>query len=38
LPEDEYVCWRWKNSVWYDSVICLRKNEYDRVPELIRRM
>ena len=38
LPEDEYICWRWKNSSWYDSVICLRKNEYDRVPELIRRM
>lgn len=38
LPDDDYICWRWKNAIWYDSVICLRKNEYDKVPELIRRM
>ena len=35
LPDDEYVCWRWKNGVWYDSVIALRKHEWNKVPELL---
>ena len=38
LPKEEFVCWRWKNGRWYDSVICLNPDEYDKVPELIRRM
>ena len=38
LPKDEFICWRWKNGRWYDSVICLTPNEYDKVPDLIRRM
>jgi hypothetical protein len=38
LPKEEFVCWRWKNARWYDSVVCLRPHEYDQVPELIRRM
>ena len=38
LPKEEFVCWRWKNGRWYDSVIALRPEEYDQVPELIRRM
>ena len=38
LPKDEFICWRWKNGRWYDSVICLTPNEYDKVPELMRRM
>jgi len=38
LPKEEFVCWRWKNARWYDSVVCLRPNEYDQIPELIRRM
>lgn len=38
LPEESFVCWRWKNARWYDSVVCLRPNEYDKVPELIARM
>jgi hypothetical protein len=38
LPKEEFVCWRWKNACWYDSVVCLRPHEYDQVPELIRRM
>ena len=38
LPKEEFVCWRWKNGRWYDSVICLRPHEYDQVPDLIRRM
>jgi hypothetical protein len=36
LPDDEYVCWRWKNGVWYDSVTALPKNKWNRVPELIK--
>lgn len=38
LPKEEFVCWRWKNGRWYDSVIALRPDEYHKVPELIRRM
>jgi hypothetical protein len=38
LPKEEFVCWRWKNGRWYDSVIALRPSEYDQIPELIRKM
>jgi hypothetical protein len=38
LPKPEFVCWRWKNGRWYDSVIALPQDEYYRVPELIARM
>ena len=38
LPKDEFICWRWKNGRWYDSIICLKPDEYHKVPELIRRM
>ena len=38
LPKDEFICWRWKNGRWYDSVVCLKPDEYHKVPELIRRM
>lgn len=38
LPKEEFVCWRWKNARWYDSVVCLRPDEYHKVPELIARM
>jgi len=38
LPKEEFVCWRWKNARWYDSVVTLRPHEYDKVQDLIRRM
>jgi hypothetical protein len=38
LPKEEFVCWRWKNARWYDSVCLLRPHEYDQLPEIIRRM
>jgi hypothetical protein len=38
LPQESFVCWRWKNARWYDSVVTLRPNEYDQLPDLIRRM
>ena len=38
LPKAEFICWRWKNGKWYDSVIALRQEEYHRIPELIARM
>jgi hypothetical protein len=38
LPQESFVCWRWKNTPWYDSVVCLRPDEYHKVPELIARM
>ena len=38
LPKEEFICWRWKNGRWYDSVIALRQEEYKRIPELIARM
>jgi hypothetical protein len=38
LPKEEFVCWRWKNARWYDSVCLLRPHEYDQLPEILRRM
>lgn len=38
LPKEEFICWRWKNARWYDSVVALRQEEYDQIPDLIRRM
>jgi len=38
LPKEEFICWRWKNGRWYDSVIALRQEEYHLIPELIGRM
>jgi len=38
LPKEDFVCWRWKNARWYDSVCLLRPSEYDQIPDLIRRM
>lgn len=38
LPQESFICWRWKNAQWYDSVIPLRQNEYHKVKDLIRRM
>lgn len=38
LPDDDHVCWRWKNASWYDSVITLRKHEWDRVPQLLKEI
>ncbi len=38
LPEAEHVCWRWKNAIWYDTVITLQKHEWNRVPELIKEI
>jgi len=38
LPKEEFVCWRWKNGRWYDSICVLRPNEYDQLPDIIRRM
>lgn len=36
LPEEEHVCWRWKNGIWYDSVTVLHKYEWEKVPELLK--
>lgn len=36
LPDDEHVCWRWKNGRWYNSINTIRKNEWDTVPELLK--
>lgn len=38
LPDDDHVCWRWKNGVWYDSIVTLRQHEWHRVPELLKGM
>ena len=35
LPDQEHVCWRWKNACWYDSVVTLPRDEWSRVPELL---
>mgnify|MGYP000647980724 FL=1 len=38
LPKESFICWRWKNARWYDSVIALRQDEYHKIPDLLRRM
>lgn len=38
LPKEEFICWRWKNGHWYDSVVALRQEEYYKIPELLGRM
>lgn len=38
LPQESFICWRWKNARWYDSVVALKQHEYDKLPDLIRRM
>lgn len=38
LPQEAFICWRWKNARWYDSVIALRQEEYGQLQDLIRRM
>ena len=38
LPADPYICWRWKYGTWYDTVAPIRPNEWDKIPDLIRRM
>lgn len=38
LPKEEFICWRWKNGRWYDSVCVLRQDEYHKIPELLGRM
>ena len=38
LPEDKYVCWRWKHASWYHSVITVPQAQWHRVPELLKGM
>jgi hypothetical protein len=38
LPEDAYVCWRWKNASWYDSVVPLRQHEWHKLPSLLENL
>jgi hypothetical protein len=38
LPDHEYICWRWKNATWYDSVITLRKEEWHTLPKLLEEL
>ena len=36
LPEDKYVCWRWKHAQWYRSVITVPQAQWHRVPKLLQ--
>ena len=38
LPQESFICWRWKNAQWYDSVIPLKQDEYHKLNDLVRRM
>jgi hypothetical protein len=38
LPEDPFICWRWKNASWYDSVIPLKKSEWHTLPSLLENL
>jgi len=37
LPNEEFRDWRWKNGVWYDSVIVLPINKWNIIPELLEK-
>lgn len=38
LPEDDFICWRWKNATWYDSIVPLRKSEWHKLPSLLEEL
>jgi hypothetical protein len=38
LPEDDYICWRWKNATWYDSVVPLKKHDWHKLPHLLEKL
>ena len=38
MPKKEFTCWRWKHGRWYDSIVTVAEDDYDQIPELIRRM
>lgn len=37
LPNEEFRDWRWKNGVWYDSVVVLPTNKWNLIPELLEK-
>ena len=38
LPDDNFICWRWKNASWYDSVVPLKKSEWHKLPSLLEEL
>jgi hypothetical protein len=38
LPEDKYVCWRWKNAKWYNSITTLKNNEWHLAADILRKI
>jgi hypothetical protein len=38
LPEDDYICWRWRHGTWYDSIVPLRKHEWHKLPSLLEKL
>ena len=38
MPKKEFTCWRWKHGRWYDSIVTVAEDDYDQIPDLIRRM
>ena len=38
LPDDEYICWRWKHGVWYDSIVPLRKQDWHKLGHLLEKL
>jgi hypothetical protein len=38
LPDDQFICWRWKNATWYDSVVPLKKSEWHTLPRLLEEL
>lgn len=37
IPNEEFKDWRWRNGVWYDSVVCLPTNKWNQIPDLLER-
>lgn len=37
IPNEEFKDWRWRNGVWYDSVVCLPTKKWTEIPHLLEK-
>lgn len=37
IPNEDFMDWRWRNGVWYDSVVCLPTKKWNQIPDLLER-
>lgn len=37
IPNEEFKDWRWRNGVWYDSIVCLPIKKWTEIPHLLEK-